>query len=125
MPLIHPGRYGAFACVVSYGGTAVGGFSMVSGLEPGRPPGAVHVVLKRGRVSGEAFLPWIRALRADTAEGRPITITVFDAARRKAAIYVLRNARPSRWTGPPLAAKGGGDVAMEELELTAEGIEPD
>ena len=35
----------------------------------------------------------------------------------------LRNAQPKKWTGPTLAAKGGGEVAMEELHLVHEGIE--
>jgi hypothetical protein len=30
---------------------------------------------------------------------------------------------PIKWTGPTLAAKGGADVAMEELVLSAEKIE--
>ena len=30
---------------------------------------------------------------------------------------------PMKWTGPTLAAKGGADVAMEELVLSAEKIE--
>ena len=29
---------------------------------------------------------------------------------------------PMKYTGPTLAAKGGGDVAMEELVLSAEGM---
>jgi hypothetical protein len=28
-----------------------------------------------------------------------------------------------KWTGPTLAAKGGSDVAMEELVIAAEGFE--
>ena len=28
-----------------------------------------------------------------------------------------------KYTGPTLAAKGGGDVAMEELVLSSEGID--
>jgi hypothetical protein len=36
---------------------------------------------------------------------------------------VLTPAQPKKWVGPTLAAKGGGDVAMEELHLVAEGIE--
>jgi hypothetical protein len=28
-----------------------------------------------------------------------------------------------KWTGPTLAAKGGGDVAMEELVLSAENLQ--
>jgi hypothetical protein len=35
----------------------------------------------------------------------------------------LRGVIPLKWTGPTLAAKGGGDVAMEELVLSAEYLE--
>ena len=35
---------------------------------------------------------------------------------------MLRNAQPKKWVGPTLAAKGGGEVAMEELQLVAEQI---
>ncbi len=46
-----------------------------------------------------------------------------DEAREPVASWVLRNAQPKKWTGPSLAAKGGGDVAMEELTFCHEGIE--
>ena len=36
---------------------------------------------------------------------------------------VLKNAQPKKWAGPTLAAKGGGEVAMEELHLVHEGID--
>ena len=39
------------------------------------------------------------------------------------AIWKLRNVQPKKWIGPTLAAKGGGEVAMEELHLVHEGIE--
>ena len=38
------------------------------------------------------------------------------------ATWVLTRARPSKWTGPTLAAKGASDVAMEELVLVCEDI---
>ncbi len=52
-----------------------------------------------------------------------VTITLLDEARQPVATWVLRNAQPKKWTGPTLAAKGGGEVAMEELHLVHEGIE--
>jgi phage tail-like protein len=39
------------------------------------------------------------------------------------AQWKLINARPSKWTGPTLAAKGASDVAMEELTLVCEDLE--
>ena len=38
------------------------------------------------------------------------------------ATWELINARPSKWTGPTLAAKEGSDVAMEELGLVCDDI---
>ena len=37
--------------------------------------------------------------------------------------WKLINAMPTKWTGPTLTAKGGSDVAMEELVLSVEHIE--
>ena len=48
------------------------------------------------------------------------------AARRGAApvqSWVLRGVVPMKYTGPTLAGKGGGDVAMEELVLSAQALE--
>ena len=36
---------------------------------------------------------------------------------------ILQAAQPKKWVGPTLAAKGGGEVAMEELHLVAERID--
>jgi hypothetical protein len=36
---------------------------------------------------------------------------------------VLRGVVPSKYTGPTLAGKGGGDVAMEEIVLSAQALE--
>jgi hypothetical protein len=36
---------------------------------------------------------------------------------------MLRQAQPKEWVGPTLAAKGGDEVAIEELHLVAERID--
>jgi hypothetical protein len=36
---------------------------------------------------------------------------------------VLSAAQPKKWVGPTLSAKGGAEVAMEELQLVAESID--
>jgi phage tail-like protein len=51
-----------------------------------------------------------------------VTITVLDEARKPVAAFKLANAQPKKWVGPTLAAKGGGEVAMEELHLCHEGV---
>ena len=52
-----------------------------------------------------------------------MTITLLDEARNTVATWTLLRAQPKKWTGPTLAAKGGAEVAMEELVLCHQGIE--
>jgi phage tail-like protein len=47
---------------------------------------------------------------------------VLDEAKKPVAAFRLSNAQPKKWVGPTLAAKGGGEVAMEELHIAHEGI---
>jgi phage tail-like protein len=143
--------YGAFNFLVSLGGTQgdggegaiVGGFSDVSGLgvdvsyseyrngnekfNTVRKVPNTHklddITLKRGLVGSTDLFEWIKTVRDGTADPRNVTITLMDEARNPVAVYTLRNAQPKKYTGPTLAAKGGGEVAMEELSLVHEGIE--
>ena len=48
---------------------------------------------------------------------------MLDEGRNPVATWRLRGAMPLKWTGPTLTAKGGGDVAMEELVLSVEKVE--
>ncbi len=65
---------------------------------------------------------WVRRVREGTYQPRNVSITLLDEARNPVATFRLRNAQPKKWVGPTLAAKGGGEVAMEELHLVHEGI---
>lgn len=141
--------YGAFNFLVSLGGDAdpasvAGGFSDVSGLgtemtmaeyrngnEPEnhvrKIPG-VHkvsdVTLKRGLVGAPDLFAWLRETRtAGAATKRNVTITLLDESRNPVQVWRLQGVTPLKWTGPTLAAKGGGDVAMEELVLSVEGLD--
>ena len=67
--------------------------------------------------------PGSRACATATADPRDVTITLLDEARQPVATWRLHRAQPKKWVGPTLAAKGGGEVAMEELHLVHEGIE--
>ena len=67
--------------------------------------------------------PGSRRVRDGTDQPRTVTIMMLDEARNEVLSLVLRNAQPKKWIGPTLAAKGGGEVAMEELHLVHEGIE--
>ena len=151
MPTFRNNPYGAFNYLVSLGGvqgdgspgSIIGGFSDVSGLglevnyseyrngnerfNTTRKVPNTHkldeVTLKRGLVGSDDLFAWIKTVRDGTADPRQVTITLLDEARQPVATWTLRNAQPKKWTGPTLAAKGGGEVAMEELHFVHEGIE--
>ena len=137
--------YGAFNFVVNFAGSdAFGGFSDVSGIgseitvaeyrngsdkenHVRKVPG-VHkvgdITLKRGVINSESVWEWIRDVRSNGVNGqKDVSITLLDEARNPVQTWMLRNVIPMKYTGPTLAAKGGGDVAMEELVLAAEGLE--
>jgi phage tail-like protein len=143
--------YGAFNFLVALGGDQgsgdegqiVGGFSDASGLgvdvsyseyrngneraNTARKVPNTHklddVTLKRGLVGSVDLFTWLKGVRDGTADARDVTITLMDEARAPVATWRLHRAQPKKWVGPTLAAKGGGEVAMEELHLVHEGIE--
>ena len=142
----HP--YGAFNFIVNLNGPRgpedpLGGFSDVSGLgtemtvaeyRNGNDPEnhvrkvpGVHkvadVTLKRGIVNSEDLWAWVEQVRrTGVAAQRTVSITLRDEASQPVQTWTLRGVVPLKWTGPTLAAKGGGDVAMEELVLSAEAL---
>lgn len=126
--------------------SAFGGFSDVSGLETEltvaeyrngndsemhvrKIPGlhkASDVTLKRGVLDSKDLWQWITATRTKSvAEQRNVVITLLDEAGEKVQSWTLLKCVPLKYTGPTLAGKGGGDVAMEELTLSCEGIQLD
>ena len=80
------------------------------------------VTLKRGLVGSTDLFAWVKNVREGGKDTRQVTITLLDEARSPVASFRLHNAQPKKWVGPTLAAKGGGEVAMEELHLVHEGI---
>jgi phage tail-like protein len=149
MPTERANPYGAFNYMVSLNdknddpADIFGGFSDVSGLgmdisyseyrngnekfNTVRKIPNTHklddVTLKRGLVGKTKLFEWIKSVADGTHAATNVTVTLLDEARQPVATWVLRNAQPKKWTGPTLAAKGGGEVAMEELHLVHEGIE--
>src|SRR5579871_1030014 len=140
--------YGAYNFVVDFGGAEApgspqGGFSDVSGLgteitlmeyrqgndlenQVRKVPGlhkAGDVTLKRGIMGTRSFWDWVNIVRTDPQYRRTVSITLQDEQHQPVLTWKLRNARPMKWTGPTFAAKGGSDVAMEELVIASEGIE--
>jgi phage tail-like protein len=127
------------------GTTPVGGFSDVSGLSTeitvaeyragnfpenhsDKYPSVFKqgdVTLKRGVVKNKDIHDWVEAVRTTgvAAKRDSVVITLLDEARQPVASWTLRSVMPLKHTGPTLAAKGGADVAMEELVLSVEKIE--
>lgn len=137
--------YGAFNFTVSFdGGEIFAGFSDVSGIgteitvaeyrngnekenHVRKVPG-VHkvsdVTLKRGIIDSKSLFDWIKETRTSGPAGKKksVTITLHDEAQAPVQRWVLSSVIPMKYTGPTLAAKGGSDVAMEELVLSAEAM---
>lgn len=151
MATFRENPYGGFNFIVTLGGDQgdgaegkiVGGFSDASGLgvdvsyseyrngndrvNTARKIPNTHklddVTLKRGLVGSVDLFNWLKGVRDGVADPRQVSITLLDEARNPVAGWKLRNAQPKKWMGPSLTAKGGGEVAMEELHLVHEGIE--
>lgn len=137
--------YGAFNFLVDLGTGASGGFSDVSGLSTEmtvaeyrngnertnyvhKVPG-LHktgdVTLKRGIISSTDLWAWLTQIRTSgPIAKRSIVITLLSEEGDSVQAWKLLGAMPLKYTGPTLSAKGGGDVAMEELVLSCELVEP-
>jgi len=81
------------------------------------------ITLKRGVIGDLRLFSWLKATREGDIEPMTVTITLLDERRQVTCRWVLIQAQPKKWVGPTLAAKGGGEVAMEELHLVAERID--
>jgi phage tail-like protein len=139
--------YGAFNFMVMLGEVGgedqiLGGFSDVSGLgnevkyseyRNGNEQNHVRkipnvnstddVTLKRGVIGDLRLFSWLKTTRDGTIDRRTVTITLLDESRKPVCRWVLSAAQPKKWVGPTLSAKGGAEVALEELHLVAETIE--
>lgn len=82
------------------------------------------VTLKRGIIKSQDLWDWINLTRREGwIAQRNVIITLMDEANENSVQrWTLQNTVPIKYTGPSLNAKGGSDVAMEELVLSAEGI---
>jgi phage tail-like protein len=143
--------YSVFNYLVNLGdgseGEVQGGFSEVSGLNAeitiaeyrnGNAPvnyvtkiPAIHkagdVTLKRGVIGADNIYNWLDQIRAgDVGAKRNVEVKLKNEDPTSGSAVVtwkLINAIPIKWTGPTLTAKGGSDVAIEELVLAVEHIE--
>jgi len=82
------------------------------------------VTLKRGLVSSLDFWNWISQTRTHGVDAKKeVVITLRDEANAPVQKFKLRGVIPLKYTGPTLSGKGAGDVAMEEIVLSVEGLE--
>jgi len=149
MAILRDDPYGAFNFRVTIntqaGGEIMAGFSDVSGLstevtyadyrngnDPANRPRKValmykagDVTLKRGLVGSLDLYRWIDEARDGNLAARATVVIELLSEDRSATVmaWKLINARPSKYTAPTLAAKGGTEVAMEELAFVCEDIE--
>lgn len=134
--------YAQFNFLVTWGGsdTVFAGFSEVTGLNAeitaaeyrGGTAKEVHggkiprlrkysnITLKRGLVASAQLSSWIK-LAGTPAARRNLVVTLRDEKGAPARRWILHGTLPVKWTGPELSAKGG-DVAMEDLVLSHEGL---
>lgn len=138
--------YGSFnyqvTIIPAAGGEVRGGFAEVSGLssevtyaeyrdgtDPENRPRKVpltykvgDITLKRGLIGSLDLWEWTELVRkGDQGARASVVIEMRDeSGAETVASWRLVNARPSKWSGPSLAAKGASDVAMEELTLVCE-----
>jgi phage tail-like protein len=86
---------------------------------------ATDVTLKRGIVGWTDFFDWIKDVREGKQNVRSnVTIELMDEAHAGVVMtWTLRNAKPKSYKGPTPNAKGGTDVAMEELVISHESID--
>jgi phage tail-like protein len=86
---------------------------------------AGDVTLKRGLVGSLDLYRWIDQARDGNLAARATVVIELMSEDRSATVMLwkLINARPSKYTAPTLAAKGGTEVAMEELAFVCEDIE--
>ena len=84
----------------------------------------ILVGLTRIWARSKTLWDWIKQVRTTgVAAQKSVTVTLLDEARSPVQRFVFRGVIPMKYSGPTLAAKGGGDVAMEELVLSVQGLE--
>ena len=136
--------FGSFNFLVDINDVTTAGFSDVSGLSTEltmaeyrngnervshvhKVPG-IHkvsdITLKRGVIKSADLWGWLNEVRA-RGQGmkRTVVISLLDESGQRVQGWKLHGTVPLKYSGPTLAAKGGGDVAMEELVLSAEEME--
>ena len=95
-------------------------FQEVSGLDTPHGTTRKTIILRRGVITGQGLWGWRKQGNVPLRNGALVMLSSSGAERGR---WKFQGARISKWVGPELSAKGGGDVAMKLLELACEGIE--
>lgn len=134
--------YGNYNFMVELDGLTTAGFKECSGLESsvdsfdyreGTDPGniarklagqrkASNITLKRGLADDRALWDWHNKVVAGNLERHTISIILRDETGTEKMRWNVKNAWPTKWTGPNFDA-GGSEASIETLELVHEGIE--
>jgi phage tail-like protein len=127
---------------VEIDGIAASSFSEVSGLEATidvieyragddklyterKLPGLhkyTNITLKRGFTQDTSLWNWINNAMTGNLTRANMAIILLDQTDNPVMTWNVRNAWPCKWTGPVLSAKCG-EVAIETLEITHEGLD--
>jgi phage tail-like protein len=83
------------------------------------------VTLKRGLIGATDLYVLIDGIRTGTHNLQNVQVQLQDEAHNKVFTFILVNARPIRYTAPTFNAKGGTEVAIEELVLSCEDLQVD
>lgn len=126
MPVYRPHAYSQFNFLVDLGagtgphaGFQESSIKKITGLNK-----ATDVTLKRGVIASSALQDWLNQIRdGHKKASRTVTIMMQDEEHKIMRTWKLLRARIIKHVSGPLNAKGGGDVAMEELVLAYERIE--
>ena len=126
MPVYRPHAYSQFNFLVDLG-AGIGphaGFQELSVKKITGLNKATDVTLKRGVIASSALQDWLDQIRdGHKKASRTVTIMMQDEEHKITRTWKLLGARIIKQVSEPLNAKGGGDVAMEELVLSSESLE--
>ncbi len=139
MPRRVDDPYAAFNYLVEIDGITSAGFSECSGLDTetdvidyreGNDEITVHkqpglkkfsnITLKRGFTDNTELWEWRLKVMDGDVERKNVSIVLLDEAKTEKLRWNLKDAWPSKWTGPDLKASSS-DIAIETLEFCHEG----
>lgn len=133
-----PDPYRSFNFLVEIDGITEAGFRECSGLDAstdsvdyreGTDPNHVRkltglnkyspITLRRGITDSDKLWKWRQTVIDGKAERKNLSIVLLDEARQEKWRWNLRNAWPTKWTGPTFNATSN-EVAIETLEIIHE-----